>query len=92
MEVIIALCLGLLLGVLINRLSYGRPLKSKLKDPAGRAALLMTYALVFMIGLRVADVLPNILSGGSQVLLAILTFSAIPTVFSLVVAYVLIRS
>ncbi|MEM2005729.1 MAG: hypothetical protein QW705_04860 [Zestosphaera sp.] len=91
MEVVVALCAGIIVGVSINALSRRRSLKDSLRSGLGGIALLMTYTLVFMIGLRVADVLPDILSSGAQVLLTVLMFSAIPTALSLAVAYVIVR-
>lgn len=91
MEVIIALGLGVLLGVVVVSFFKGSTLPIRLKAFSGRLTLPLTYILVCMIGLRVAEVLPEVFSRGSQALLIATALSAIPTLASLVLTYLLIR-
>ncbi len=91
MEVVIILGLGVLLGVAVVSSFKDGTLPIRLKSFSGRLALLLTYVLVYIVGLRVAEVLPEILSRGSQALLITMALSAIPTLASLVLTYLLIR-
>jgi len=90
LEVIMALIAGTLVGLLLNKtLSTER--NQRFTHTIGKLTLSLTYALVFFIGLRISQVLPDILSRGQHVILALLAFSAIPTVASLAISYLVLR-
>lgn len=90
MEVIIALIAGLLVGVLLSRTLSIRKKKSLVRV-AGRSTLFLTYVLVFIIGVRISQILPDIMARGQQVLVSVITFSVVPATLSLVVSYLMLR-
>lgn len=90
LEVIIALIAGLLVGVLLSRTLSIRKKKS-LVGVAGRSTLFLTYVLVFIIGVRISQILPDIMARGQQVLVSVIMFSVVPATLSLVVSYLMLR-
>lgn len=90
MEVIIALIAGLLVGVLLSKTLSIRE-KKPLTSFAGKLTLFLTYVLVFIIGVRISQILPDILARGHQVLVSVIAFSVVPATLSLVVSYLMLR-
>lgn len=91
MEVVIALVVGVLAGTLLNRILRDKEKRRSLVSIIGKSTLLLTYVLVFVIGLRISQILPEILTRSHQIILALIAFSAIPAILSLVVSYLILR-
>lgn len=90
MEVVIALIAGLLVGTLLSRTLGIRGRKSFV-SAAGKSTLFLTYVLVFIIGIRISQIMPEILARGQQVMISVVAFSAVPATLSLVVSYLILR-
>jgi len=91
LEVVIALVAGMLVGLVLNKTLSSKRRHQRFKSFVGKLTLFLTYALVFLIGLRISQVLPDILSRGQHVVLALLAFSAIPTLLSFMISYLVLR-
>ncbi|MEM0474094.1 MAG: hypothetical protein QXS11_02225 [Zestosphaera sp.] len=91
MEVIIALIAGILVGTLLGRALSNKE-KNLLTNIVSKTTLFLTYALVFVIGLRISQILPDIITRGQQVVLVVIAFSTIPAVLSLAISYLTLRS
>lgn len=84
--------MGVFVGVLISRVISNRERNKSLVDTVGKLTLFLTYALVFVIGLRVSQILPEVLTKGQQIVLALVAFSVTPALLSLVISYLMSRS
>lgn len=85
------LATGVLAGLLINKV-FNKKENTSLTINLGKIALTLTYILVFMIGLRTSQILPDVLMKGQHVVAAVLAFSAIPTILSFAISYIMMRS
>lgn len=85
------LATGVLTGLLINKVFNKKESTSLMKN-LGKVTLVMTYILVFIIGLRTSQILPDVLMKGLHVVAAVLAFSAIPTILSFAISYITLRS
>ncbi len=85
------LATGVLAGLLISKVLSKKENTSLMKN-LGRTTLALTYILVFIIGLRTSQVLPDVLMKGLHVVAAVLAFSAIPTILSFAISYIMLRS
>ncbi|MGC8975853.1 MAG: hypothetical protein ACP5KB_06640 [Thermoprotei archaeon] len=91
-EVVIALIVGVLTGVLLSKTLGNRGRTELLTNVVSKSTLFLTYVLVFVTGLRISQILPEALIRGQQTVLVIVTLSAMPAVLSLAVSYLMLRS
>ncbi|MEO3993179.1 MAG: hypothetical protein QN229_02560 [Desulfurococcaceae archaeon TW002] len=91
MEIVIILAMGVLTGLLISKI-INKKENTPLMKNLGKITLFLTYVLVFMIGLRTSQILPDVLMKGQHVVTAVLAFSAIPTILSFAISYIVLRS
>lgn len=91
LEIVVALIVGVLTGVLLSKTLSSKGKTDLLTNIASKSALSLTYVLVFLIGLRISQILPEVLMRGQQVLLTIVALSVMPAVLSLAVSYLMLR-
>jgi len=91
MDIYVAIVFGVLMGYLLSRRFIPNGLRFKVKNSLEVALNVLVYLLIFLIGLRSAEVLSEFLNRGVESVVLVLLSSALPLIFSVVTALILVR-